>query len=339
MLIRAENLFVANTYKAILERIARDVLLQAQLIRSTRATTITSNPKLDADHPLSIAVSTDNKDAPSLYDEVVVTAPLGYLKRNLAAFSPPLPDDLIKAISHVSYGRLEKAYITFPKAYWVDRSTANDKQFFTHFLNPTYAQEQNPSHWNVEFVSLASLPGDVAHPTLLFYMHGECAARVTSLINGLDPTSQEYYKSLKDFFEPYYARLPNYSASSAHCVPKGVLATNWQNDEFAGYGSYTNFQVSKGDEQVLLDKDIETLRYGAPERHIWFAGEHTAPFVALGTVTGAYWSGEAVAKRILDAYGIADGVEGEKELSTGASGEAQNGEPKGTLHGAGLVGL
>lgn len=40
---------------------------------------------------------------------------------------------------------------------------------------------------------------------------------------------------------------------------------------------------------MQLDKDIEALRKGCPERGVWFAGEHTAPFVALGTTTGAYW--------------------------------------------------
>lgn len=50
------------------------------------------------------------------------------------------------------------------------------------------------------------------------------------------------------------------------------------------------------------DKDIEIMREGLPNRGLWFAGEHTAPFVALGTVTGAYWSGECVAKRIVDTY-------------------------------------
>ncbi|KAI4241088.1 MAG: hypothetical protein L6R42_011372, partial [Xanthoria sp. 1 TBL-2021] len=69
--------------------------------------------------------------------------------------------------------------------------------------------------------------------------------------------------------------------------------------------------------KVELDKDIAALREGAPERRLWFAGEHTAPFIALGTVTGAWWSGEGVAKRILSAYGVKDGVisgvEGESE--------------------------
>ena len=53
------------------------------------------------------------------------------------------------------------------------------------------------------------------------------------------------------------------------------------------------------------DKDIEEMRAGLPERGLWFAGEHTAPFQALGTTSGAYMSGESVGKRITAAYGMA----------------------------------
>lgn len=81
------------------------------------------------------------------------------------------------------------------------------------------------------------------------------------------------------------------------CTPRAVLATCWANDKFAGYGSYSNFQVGLVDG----DKHIEIMRHGMPERGIWLAGEHTAPFVALGTTTGAYQSGEAVAERILQS--------------------------------------
>ena len=65
----------------------------------------------------------------------------------------------------------------------------------------------------------------------------------------------------------------------------------------------TTFQTSTAEDNIQLDKDIEALREGCPDRRLWFAGEHTAPFVALGTTTGAYWSGEAVADRIVKAYG------------------------------------
>lgn len=46
---------------------------------------------------------------------------------------------------------------------------------------------------------------------------------------------------------------------------------------FSQYGSYCNFQVGLENG----DKDIEVMRHGMPERGIWLAGEHTAPFVAL----------------------------------------------------------
>lgn len=48
-------------------------------------------------------------------------------------------------------------------------------------------------------------------------------------------------------------------------------------------------------------RDVEAIRYGMPEQHIYFAGEHTAPFDGLGTVAGAYTSGEKIAKRIIES--------------------------------------
>ena len=110
----------------------------------------------------------------------------------------------------------------------------------------------------------------------------------------------ELTATLIKFFEPYFSRLPNYNAKSAECRPIDALATAWANDELAGYGSYSNFPV--GLEEG--DRDVEVMREGAPERGLWLAGEHTAPFVALGTVTGAWWSGEGVARRISKLYGM-----------------------------------
>lgn len=318
-----ENLFCASTYKAILDHVARSALADVDLHLSTKVTKIVTNEKLSLDHPLRIAVSTNKEDAPFLYDEIVLTVPLGYLKRNLAAFSPPLPDPLTNAITNASYGRLEKVYVMFPSAYW-SQEPANEKQepFFTHFLHPTYAK-QNPQAWNMDCASLADLPEGTGHPTLLFYIHGDCAEYITSLINGLSPDSHEYYDRLQPFFEPYYSRLAHYSPSSKDCIPSGFLATNWQNDEFAGYGSYSNFQVSDSKEEILLDEIIETMRKGDPERGLWFAGEHTAPFIALGTVTGAYWSGDAVARRILKAYDMV--VKDKKQIK---GGDAENHQDK-----------
>ena len=313
----SENLFMASTYKSILDLIAKGALAKAELRISAKVTSIKSN--IPSGQAPSVTITTASGDTIK-FDEVIVTCPLGWLKRNIPSFSPALPSRIATAIEHISYGRLEKVYITFPAAFWPSSSsTETATAFFSQFLPPTYASDQNPERWTTECVSLASLPGSCAHPTLLFYFHGPCAQHVTSLIQGLDPASKEYFSRLDAFFHPYYSRLPNYSASSADCDPAAIIATDWQNDEFAGFGSYTTFQASDParDGEVQLDKDIEALREGCPERGVWFAGEHTAPFVALGTVTGAYWSGEGVAKRVAEMYGFS----GRDESEHGSAGQ------------------
>jgi hypothetical protein len=149
-------------------------------------------------------------------------------------------------------------------------------------------------------LELGTLPGTSAHPTLLYYIFGDQSHALTSDLARIPP-SKERHNLLVNFFRPYFSLLPNYSESDPDCTPTSSFATEWLNDDLAGNGSYSNFPT--GLEEG--DKDIEVMREGLPGRGIWFAGEHTAPFVASGTVTGAYWSGEGVGKRIAEAYGMA----------------------------------
>ena len=165
-------------------------------------------------------------------------------------------------------------------------------------------------------MNLAALPSGTAHPTLLFYTFGPTSLHLASLLKEYSSPSEPAAQALlKDFFLPYYSRLPNYTESNPDHQPKTILATVWANDELAGYGSYANFQtgLERG------DQDVEVMRKGLPERGIWLAGEHTAPFVALGTVTGAYWAGEGVAKRIVKLYGLEKEGKGEAQGTNGVS--------------------
>ncbi len=170
-------------------------------------------------------------------------------------------------------------------------------QGFCQWLAPTYAQESNPNRWLNETVELGSLGGAAAHPTLLFYTHGEQSHYLTSHLRSL-PTQKARDAFVFAYFEPYYSRLPSYDRSSPACQPSACLATDWSGDELAGHGSYSNFQAGLAEG----DRDIEAMRHGVPAEGVWLAGEHTAPFVALGTVTGAYWSGEHVGRRIAQGY-------------------------------------
>lgn len=257
------------------------------------ATTAISNPK--------VRVTTRN-GFEELFDHVIVTAPLGWLKRNQNIFSPPLPAPLSHAIDHLGYGNLEKVFIRFPKAFWNDKDDdpyqgdLPDFPIETLFLSPDYAPDTNPNRYRQEIISLSGLPDKYAQPVIMFFTYGSWGRHISSLVRGKSQESPEVHAILDTHFQPYYSRLPHYHAGSPDCVPTGFLTTDWQDDEFAGHGSFCNFPVHLEDGA----RDLEVLRKGiGEERGVWFAGEHVAPGKGIGTVMGAYLSGEDVAKRLI----------------------------------------
>lgn len=293
--IEGENLFCAGTYQKILELVAKPALADATIRYETVVSRVTTKDEGSG----TVKLSTSGGEVLE-FDEVVFTAPLGWLKKHLDAFEPPLPTRLCNAVANISYGCLEKVYISFPKAFWLPTDAkSRSVHGFCQWLSPGYANETNPARWTQEVVELASLPGNTAHPTLLFYTYGEESEHITSTLDSLLGSKQKQEDFIFKFFEPYFSRLPHYDAGSDDCRPTSFLASSWLRDDLAGNGSYANFQVGleNGDE------DIRVMREGLPQRGLWLAGEHTAPFVALGTATGAYWSGENVAQRLVEAYG------------------------------------
>lgn len=313
---------MASTYSAILQHVSEKAVEKAEIRLNQPIVKIDSKLRDGLKAPGEITLTTAAGET-FKFDEVVVTCPLGWLKRNQGVFTPELPARLTQAINNISYGRLEKVYVTFPRAFWHQpyiehntntSSTANvhDPPTFIQFLDPAYIDHPDDIIWNQECVSLANLPPHCAQPTLLFYTYGPCATHIVSNLKDIPSSSPEYYTYLDTFLSPFYSRLPGYDADPS-CKPLAFLATQWQNDPYAGHGSYCNFQ--SGLEQG--DRDIEVLRAGVgAERGVWFAGEHTAPFVALGTTTGAYWSGERAATQICALYGLGTvGVDVERDDS------------------------
>ncbi|ERF71533.1 hypothetical protein EPUS_00522 [Endocarpon pusillum Z07020] len=287
-----EELFIETTYKAILDRIAELPLEKADIRLEERVVKVQTPRDRDAG---KISVTTE-KGEHLLFDEVLMTTPLGWLKQHKdVAFAPPLPPRICSAIDAISVGHLEKVYITFPLAFWTD-DQADDFAGYTNWLSPEYAPETNPRCWPQEIWNLASFSPENRRPTILFYLYGECSNYIINLVHG--KCSEEHYSLLDAFFRPYYSLLPNFSSYDENCKPKAILSTEWQKDEMSGYGSYCNFQVGMKE----ADEDVKAIRKGCPERRLWFAGEHTAPFEELGTAVGAYMSGEALAQRMLEMY-------------------------------------
>jgi hypothetical protein len=360
------NVFVADTYRKIVEEVARPVL-ESGVVRFGKE--VTRIEMLNGDEGVRLTardVTEGRREVVSeVFDEVICTAPLGWLKRHKkTAFSPPLPTRIDRAIDNISYGRLEKLYISFPHAFWLDSPSSSHTSsssstnssttsslssptpnspttddptrplaLFTHFHHPSAPSyhplvppSQSPPQWNQNLVSLAHLPPASAHPTLLFYIYGDCASYVVHSVKNLEPHSKEYYEALWNFAQPFIAKLPGYEEGKGECVPveKGLLCTQWQADPYAGNGSYacflTGLEDGDGDikamregegttkervqEEAEGERGIERDGTGPRRGGLWLAGEHTAPVVALGTTTGAWWSGEGVARRICRKWGV-----------------------------------
>lgn len=303
-------MFVASNYRAIFDLIAKPAQEGAKILVGTRVVSV-ETPDGSRGRTGQVQVRTADGRA-FAFDEVVMSTPLGWLQQNKAAtFHPVLPDHLSSAIDHLRLSFLEKVFITFPRAFWIDEKDqdASSASFasYTNWLAPAYAKDTNPQRWPQEIWNLAAFDVPNRHPTILFYTYGDCSRHIVDQVHGR--SKEDQYRFVTDFFQPYFSRLPGYDAAAADCVPTAILATTWQKDELNGNASYCNFQVGI----EAADQDVLAIRNGVPERRLWFCGEHAAPFEECGTVAGAYLSGQAAAERILAANGLGGSGDGEGE--------------------------
>jgi len=275
---------------------------------STRVTSVATSISLQGNP--QIRITTSNECHPFVFDEIVIAIPLGCLKNSHVRFNPPLCPSITQCIQQSSISSYEKVYLAFSSAWW--DGTDGDGPTLVHFLTPKYLPTGQPP-FSLEIVTLSN-PDTFqkqARPVIFVQTYGDCAAYIISLVRHHDRCSPEYIAILADFFKPYLALLPHYDESNSACSPTAAIATAWLDDEFSGFGSYTNFKTSDSKlGEVVLDEGVRAMRKGEPERGLWFAGEHVAPFVALGTTTGAYWSGECAAMRIAAAHDQANGEKG-----------------------------
>ncbi|KAJ6558030.1 hypothetical protein B0H19DRAFT_1210574 [Mycena capillaripes] len=269
--------FVESNYSKILQRCAEPALAGADIRLNTYVTHVSTPATPDDKVTLSLA------DGSSLsFDQVVLSTPLGWLKRHLSSFSPPLPTRIASAITNLGLSQLKKAG-TFPS--------------YANWLSPTYADDTNPAAWPQEIWDLSSFAPPNNHPTLLFYLYGDCSRYIVDLVH--NKPADEKFRLLDAFFRPYYSRLPGFDPDSEMCHPAGILATEWLKDELNGGAAYCNFPVGS----EAADEDVLAFRTGCAERRLWFCGEHAAPFEECGTVAGAYLSGQNAAERVLEVYG------------------------------------
>ena len=124
-----EEMIVETTYEAIFNKIAKLPLEKADIRLEERVTGVVTASREAPDGQVQIKTE---KGETLYFDEVLMTTPLGWLKRNKNVFQPALPDRILAGIDAVSVGHLEK--VSYPysrhrnKAKKSERSTSHSQK-------------------------------------------------------------------------------------------------------------------------------------------------------------------------------------------------------------------
>ena len=193
---------------------------------------------------------------------VVVTVPLGVLKRDVLRFSPALPSDRLAAIERLGFGRYEKVALRFDEPFWRAAGLPHPMIF-----------PRDP-----EAAAVWAIGQDAfgAGPVLVFHVFHSATGHVLDVASG-DATQWALDMLTEAIGNPCPA-------------PVAAAVTSWANDPYSN-GAYTHIPPAANP----ADADL----LGEPiAGRLLFAGEHTQS-ARLAYADGAMTSGIREAKRLL----------------------------------------
>jgi len=204
-------------------------------------------------------VRIESSSGPLVARRVLVTVPLGVLKRGAIRFTPELPAEKQSVIARMGMGLLNKIYLRFPSAFWAR----------SHIL--AFLSDQHGT-WPDVF----NLQPQCGQPVLMALCSGSAARAAERM------SDAELVAGLMRQLRQVYGERT--------LEPTAWQITRWASDPFAG-GSYSfpALAATRG--------DYDTLAAPLADR-VFFAGEATQREHAA-TVHGAYGSGLREAQRIL----------------------------------------
>jgi polyamine oxidase len=193
---------------------------------------------------------------------VVVTVPLGVLKRRELRFSPALPPDRLAAIERLGFGRYEKVALGFDEPFWRAAGLPHAMIF--------PRDPEAPTVWMIGQDAFG------AGPVLVFHIFHSATGHV------LDATAGD---------AAHWALGLLSDAIGSPCpAPAAVAVTSWANDPCSG-GAYTHIPPGASP----ADADLLGEPIGG---RLLFAGEHTLS-ARMAYADGAMSSGIREAKRLL----------------------------------------
>ena len=215
-------------------------------------------------------------------DAVLVTVPLGVLKRQAISFSPDLPQWKKDSIERLGFGKLDKVFLEFEEVFW------DDSVDFFGAAKGTSDGDRGLCFmfWNIHRFS--------GKPILAALISGQAAH-----INEVTPEEQLREVALDTLRSVFRDRVVP--------TPVACHVTRWASDVNTG-GSYSFVAVGAS----MNDYEMLARPVG---RRIFFAGEHTCQ-EHPDTVGGAMLTGLREASRILEMDARADALDDAANLSS-----------------------
>lgn len=207
-------------------------------------------------------------------DRVIVTVPLGVLKKGAIGFTPALPPEHTLAIQQIGMGVLNKLYLKFDTAFWVGGHAVTEKTHWIESIPPAHEMTQSWTEW-------------VNFKGLLKDAQGQ-GANVLMGFSAADDAIQAEQLSDHDIINSAMNRLKLIYGAAAK-APTAFMRTRWHQDPYT-FGSYSFNAVG-------MAQDARA-KLATPINHkLYFAGE-ASDTDYYGTVHGAYLSGLDTAKKI-----------------------------------------
>ncbi|CAF3678333.1 unnamed protein product [Rotaria sp. Silwood1] len=221
--------FVSFGYGTILERIVDQYEL------SIRLNTLVT--RIDTRNSDRIAIYTSTIDSPIFCRRIIVTIPLGCLKRETIVFEPPLPEWKRQAIAQMGFGLMNKLILQFPEQFW------NAKK---KIILRTCTEQRG------RFLYTVCLPS----PANILIL----------LITGIYAYELEYLTDA-GILDQVMIFLRQIFPQSQIPDPIKTKFTRWSQDPFA-FGSYSNYAVHAN------KKTVEMLTRATADGRVHWAGEH-----------------------------------------------------------------
>ncbi|XP_018419598.1 PREDICTED: peroxisomal N(1)-acetyl-spermine/spermidine oxidase [Nanorana parkeri] len=224
-----------------------------------------------------------------LADHVIVTLPLGFLKKHADDFlNPPLPPSKIQAIKKLGFGTMNKILLEFEKPFW-DTNSSYIQLVWEGESALTDPQKDLKKNWMKKLSGFVVLepPGQLGH-VLCGFIAGEEAEYMESL------SDEEVLSSMTSL-------LRQFTGNPELPPPISILRSQWHSQPYTG-GSYSYVAVgSSGSDIQILAEPLPKDKDAVKPLQVLFAGEATETNF-YSTTHGALMSGRREAQRLIDKY-------------------------------------